>query len=141
MNLNTKCVLLFLFITSAIYSQNKDAADSLKWLRFDLPEEILNYQFNQLLFEDHINTTSLFTNNVNDTNSVWIRTRMQLGAFHADNRAEQIWKANILNPLQDKFTKSEQMKFWNTVLASVQVGAVGYLAYKHLKKYGFLKKK
>lgn len=141
MNLNTKSFLLFLFVTFTIYSQNNDATDSLKWLKFDLPEEILNYQFNQLLFEDHINTTSLFTNSINDTNSVWIRTRMQLSAFHADNSADQIWKANILNPLQDKFIKSQQMKFWNTVLASVQVGAVGYLAYKHLRKYGFLKKK
>lgn len=138
---NIKFFLFIFFITITTTAQYNDAADSLHWLQFKIPEEVLNYQFNQLQFEDQLFKNSILSQDIYDTSSVWIRTRMQLGTFHNDNRAEEIWKANILNPLQDKFIKSQQMKFWNTVLASVQVGAVSYLAYKHLRKYGFLKKK
>lgn len=66
---------------------------------------------------------------------------MMLSAFQSDDRADQMWKTNILNPLEERFRQSQSMKIWDTILGSVQAGAAGYLAYKHLKKYGFLKKK
>lgn len=141
MILNFRYFFFGIFLSTSIFAQNNETPDSLRWLKFELPDEVLNYQFSQLFFEDQINTSSFLNTDLFDSNSVWIQTRMMLNTFKSDNQADEIWKANILNPLQDKFIKSKQMKFWNTVLATVQVGAVGYLAYKHLKKYGFLKKK
>jgi len=41
-------------------------------------------------------------------------------------------KADLMAPLRDQWARGEQMKTLRTVLGSVQIGAVGYLAYRAL---------
>ena len=47
----------------------------------------------------------------------------------------------MLGPLYNNYLESQKLATLKAILGSVQVGAVAYLAYKHIKKYGFLKKK
>ena len=49
-------------------------------------------------------------------------------------------QSSILNPLNQQYSATQNMKLFRSILETVSVGAVGYLAYQHLKKYGFLKK-
>lgn len=46
-------------------------------------------------------------------------------------------ESNMLKPLYVQYLQDQKYGMWKTILGSVQLGAVGYLAYKHIKKYGF----
>jgi hypothetical protein len=50
-------------------------------------------------------------------------------------------KMNLLNPLYQEFVSSQSMKELRYILGMVQMGGVAYLAYEHIKKYGFLQLK
>lgn len=132
-------ILLLLFFSHAA-AQTTAISDTTKAFKLEIPKEVLDYQLNQMFFSNEMYSLPLYTAFIDDTSSVWIRTRMQLGSFHEQNSSNQL-QFSILNPLYQNYAKSQSMKTWKMILGSVQAGAVGYLAYKHLKKYGFLKKK
>ena len=48
-------------------------------------------------------------------------------------------KLDLMAPLRLQMAREEKLKTLNAVLGTVQLGGVMYLAYKHVKKYGFLK--
>jgi hypothetical protein len=76
-----------------------------------------------------------------DTSLIWIKTRMLLrGYLSEQDPMKNNFQTSILNPLQQQYLNSQNMSVWNYMLGMVQAGAFGYLAYEHLKKYGFLKK-
>jgi hypothetical protein len=51
----------------------------------------------------------------------------------------QEFSPHFLSPLERKYHEDSKFNPIKYVLGAAQVGAVGYLAYKHIKKYGFLK--
>jgi len=54
-----------------------------------------------------------------------------------ENNGFEFKSGNLLNPLYNQYMQEQKYAIWRTILGSVQMGAVGYLAYKHIKKYGF----
>ncbi len=44
---------------------------------------------------------------------------------------------NILSPLYSQYMEDQKNDTWRSILGTLQAGAVGYLAYKHIQKYGF----
>ncbi len=76
-----------------------------------------------------------------DSTSILLRTRMQLGEMINDDPIKANFNSSILNPLHERYLESQNMKELKYILGAVQAGAVGYMAYQHLKKYGFLKRK
>lgn len=67
---------------------------------------------------------------------------MQLaGNVNQPDEMQNNLQLNILTPLQEKYADLQSMKTLKSILGAVQLSAVGYLAYLHLKKYGFLKRK
>jgi hypothetical protein len=67
---------------------------------------------------------------------------MQLNEFiSGQDPIKSNFQLSILNPLQQQYSISQNMSALKYILGIVQTGAVGYLAYEHLKKYGFLKGK
>lgn len=140
MNLNFKTVLPLLFSCYAlniVWAQS----ENLKRLQLEIPPEILEYQLSEFEFLDNPNSFFLNPSLLNDTTSLWIKTRIQLGAFSNRSINQSYSASDLLNPLYQKYLDSQGMKTINSILGSVSVGATAYLAYKHLKKYGFLKKK
>ncbi len=67
--------------------------------------------------------------------------RMSVEIGNDKDRISDNWESSVLNPLHQMYIDKQSMSFFRQVLCTIQLGAVGYLAYKHLKKYGFLKKK
>jgi hypothetical protein len=65
---------------------------------------------------------------------------MLSGYLSEQDSVKNNFQISILNPLQQQYLNSQNMSVWNYMLGMVQAGAFGYLAYEHLKKYGFLKK-
>ena len=50
------------------------------------------------------------------------------------------WKSperiDLISPWQCELTKQEELRTLRTILGTVQLGGVAYLAYQHIKKYG-----
>jgi hypothetical protein len=88
---------------------------------------------------DQFESLEMKTDLLNDSSSIWMKTRLQLAYMNSANYSDA--KTNILNPLYKQYIASQDLKLLKQILGAVQIGAVGYLAYLHLKKYGFLKKK
>lgn len=129
-------------LADALIGQSK--VDSLKRLeeplsfsKFFDPYDNLSdtYFFNEL---NNLNINSKFSN---DTSSIWLSTRMQLSRMINQENFGGSLQSNILNPLNQQYNATQRMKLFKSILGAVQVGAVGYLAYQHLKKYGLLKRK
>ena len=123
-----------------LFAQNK--TDSLK--AGEMPLNLSNYFYNQppnSFGFDNISRLKLSPGFLDDSSSVWIQTRMQLAGITNQDEMQNNLQMNVLNPLHDKYVDLQSMKALKYILGAVQVSAVGYLAYLHLKKYGFLKGK
>lgn len=126
---------------SLSFAQSK--TDTLK--NREMPLNFSNYFYNQTPYSfnfDNLSDLHLNTRFLNDTSSIWIQTRMRLaGNVNQQDEIQNNLQLNILNPLQEKYADLQSMKTLKSILGAVQLSAVGYLAYLHLKKYGFLKRK
>jgi len=138
-----KCVaVVFIFMCGFTAAQSKPDIDTISIYNFSLPPEVFhNYESSTSFFLDTYKL-SLFNEFLDDTANVWIRTRMMTGFFNNEDQKITANNASqLLNPLYDKFLENQKYSTLYSILGSVQVGAVAYMAYKHIKKYGFLKKK
>ena len=129
----------FMFICSTVlFAQNDSLKSSLN--DFSPKLSLSNWQ-NNLEFSLQPN---FFMHQLNDSSTIMMRTRMQLAGLFKMNEDDPIksgLKTNILNPLQQEFLSTQSMKEFKYVLNMVEMGGAAYLAYEHLRKYGFLKKK
>lgn len=71
-----------------------------------------------------------------DPKTVWLRTATVISKSEV---AFNNFSPHLLSPLERKYYKDSKFDLIRYVLGMAQIGAVGYLAYKHIKKYGFLK--
>ncbi len=101
---------------------------------FNTNTNLPDYIFNKELAELKLNASF-----INDSTSIMIRTRMQLGSFF--NNSLEAQPNNYLSSYYQNYLAEDKYKIVKQILGAVQMGAVGYLAYLHLTKYGFLKKK
>jgi len=73
-----------------------------------------------------------------DPATVWLRTSIALSNFN-QNTLNSETPSNLLSPLYQQYLEKSRFDPVRYVLGLAQASAVGYLAYKHIKKYGFLK--
>ena len=73
---------------------------------------------------------------VNDSATVWLRTRMAMmnNGFGIEENPVSI--SDMLHPYLNFYIESKNISLLRRVLGMAQLGAVDYLAYKHIKKYG-----
>ena len=71
-----------------------------------------------------------------DPQTVWLRTSLALSKTEI---TDQKFSPHFLSPLEKQYLEDSKFNPIRYALGMVQAGAVGYLAYKHIKKYGFLK--
>lgn len=90
-------------------------------------------------FGNELNSLNINTNFLNDSTSILMQTRMQLASFNNLNPFDA--KTNLLNPLYKNYMANQGNRLFEQILGAVQIGAVGFLAYKHIEKYYIKKKK
>ena len=139
MNIFIKILLSFVITSSITLAQ--DTADSLS-IHFhstQLNKHFL-YSLDDLDFYlDLQNLNKSFLLNT-DPNTQWLWT-----SYAISNSSQEIFHSelnfdNMTQPLYQKYLEDSKFNPFRYALGMMQVGAVGYLAYKHIKKYGFLKK-
>jgi len=71
-----------------------------------------------------------------DPNTVWLRTSL---AILNTNNTYHNFSPYFLSSLEKQYLEDSKFNPIRYALGMIQAGAVGYLAYKHIQKYGFLK--
>lgn len=132
-----KSFLLVLVLSLSSYSQEKIILNTSKnFFHYGETEFNLNDVF---LFQriDRIKSNEFFF----DSSTVWLQTKYLIDNFNEGRTNFENYSEMMTSPLLAKYYESQNYAPLKTILQSVQIGAIGYLAYLHLKKYGFLKKK
>lgn len=135
-----KIFLYSLLIYSLTYSQDNSEkiiiGDSIKINQKLNPLTELQIKFDEFELHRELNSFKLNIPIDGDPETVWLRTALLISKSEKTN---QEFSPHFLSPLERKYHKDSKFDPIKYVLGAAQVGAVGYLAYKHIKKYGFLK--
>lgn len=97
--------------------------------QYDLKQFFTEPIFNELPEE------ILFENN---PSNIWLRTEAFISNnnLHSDNGEINSF---FTAPLYQQYLEDSKLDMVRYILGTVQAGAVGYMAYRHIKKYGFWK--
>jgi len=97
--------------------------------QYDMSEFYVAPLFNQIpdeiLFEDNSST-------------VWLRTELLLSDRNLLTENGEV-KTHFTSPLYQQYLEDSEFDMVRYVLGTIQTGAVAYMAYRHIKKYGFWK--
>jgi len=69
--------------------------------------------------------------------TVWLRTELLIMNNSQSDLGDI--KTHFTSPLYQQYLRDSEFDMVRYVLGAVQAGAVGYMAYRHIKKYGFWK--
>lgn len=136
-------ILFFLILyTSILYAQQTDKTnlfstdDSLKTRINQNPLIQIQIKFDEFELQREFKEIKLSVPIDGDPQTVWLRTSLAIS--NSDNN-DPNFSPHFLSPLQKRYYEDSKFDPIKTILGAAQVGAVGYLAYRHIKKYGFLK--
>jgi hypothetical protein len=74
----------------------------------------------------------------NNPSTIWLRTELLFANTKSQPGSDKI-NTHFTSPLYQQYLKDSEFDMVRYVLGAVQTGAVGYMAYRHIKKYGFWK--
>ncbi len=136
--MQTKIVILFILSSIIVYAQDEENK-----LLLDDSTEIHNNSLNNLLFkldefEFYRDLTEQKRNfNVNpDAAKLWLEASLNLSNDSPFNKQKDYTPEYLHSSLYDQYLEKSKFNIVRTALGMVQLGAVGYLAYKHIKKWG-----
>jgi hypothetical protein len=143
MDFISKILLCLIFSALSIYSQeaeNKLIELSDSSFRFQGIVPPIEYQYDMSEFYiaplfSQIPDEILFEDN---SSTVWLRTELLLSNRNMLTENGEI-NTHFTSPLYQQYLKDSEFDMVRYVLGTVQAGAVAYMAYRHIKKYGFWK--
>ncbi len=140
--LNTVLILIavsgFLAFTRGQEIEVDSKKDSIFRYQGIVPPVEFQYDLNKffkLPLTDPISSEALFTK---ESSTIWLRTEMMISniALSGNDTNSSI---HFTYPLYTQFLKDSEFDMVRYVLGMAQLSAVAYMAYRHIKKYGFLK--
>jgi hypothetical protein len=143
MDFISKILLYLIFFALSIHSQEAEnklielSDSSFRFQGIVLPIE---YQYDMSEFYiaplfSQIPDEILFEDN---SSTVWLRTELLLSNRNMLTENGEI-NTHFTSPLYQQYLKDSEFDMVRYVLGAVQAGAVAYMAYRHIKKYGFWK--
>lgn len=128
-------ITFFLFISIAVVAQNIDSEKDSTAIKTNLNRY---FEYMQELSWPHIVRPENFLIfpkfDTTQNGSIWLRTRLAITNSIEQNSYES--SSDLLQPYYNFYKESKEISLFRRMLGMAQIGAVGYLAYKHLKKYG-----
>jgi hypothetical protein len=137
-----KILSLHFLLTLISYAQQTEninaisTSDSLKIKINPNPLIQMQIKFDEFELQREFKDMKMIVPIDGDPNTVWLRT--SLAVSNTENLGKD-FSPHFLSPLEKQYLENSKFNPLKYALGMVQVGAVGYLAYKHIKKYGFLK--
>ena len=74
-----------------------------------------------------------------DPNTIWMWTKLSINNLERIDFHPGQSPGNIIEPLHQQYIENSKLNPVRYVLGMAQTAAVGYLAYRHIKKYGLFK--
>ena len=141
MKLLNKIIICFTLLFISIYSQentNKQSEnDSTKTFNTN-PLLNLSYKFDEFDFYRNL-TKQILNNNVDSSTAVlWLKTSVEISNSSFDKETN-LTPGYLHSTLYDEYVEKSKFNPFRAALGIVEAGAVGYLAYQHIKKWGFIK--
>lgn len=121
--------------TEKVFTQSPDSSFRFQGIvppveyQYDMNEFYVAPLFNQI--PDEI----LFDEN---SSTVWLRTELLLSNKNLLTENGEV-KTHFTSPMYQQYLKDSEFDMVRYILGTVQTGAVAYMAYRHIKKYGFWK--
>ncbi len=136
-----KIFLFILVCASIFYAQSEqknslNANDSLKIKINSNPLTQMQIKFDEIELHSELNNIKTKVQIDGDPQTVWLRTSIAIS--NTENLGKD-FSPHFLSPLEKQYLENSKFNPVRYILGMAQVGAVGYLAYRHIKKYGFLK--
>ncbi len=98
----------------------------------------INYSFDKLYWNQSLNPFELNRPLYTDSSTIWLRTELALNySSFQGSRIETDY--HFTSPLYQQYQEGSKFNMVRYILGMAQLTAAGYIAYRHLKKYGFLK--
>ena len=141
MNLFNKIIILFILFIVSIYSQENSNKlqknDSTKTFNTN-PLLNLSYKFDEFDFYRSLTKPILNLNVDSSTALLSLKTAAEMLTNSSSNN-ENPTPGYLHSILYQEYLEKSKFDPIRTALGLIQAGAVGYLAYQHIKKWGFLK--
>lgn len=133
--------LLFYFVVTSCAALAQNEIDS---LATNLNPILLNKHFSTFVedFDFYLELQNLNKSiSINtDPNTKWLWASYAISNSNASTSQSNLNFDDMTLPLYQKYQQDSKFNPFRYAFGLAQTGAVGYLAYKHIKKYGFLKK-
>ena len=135
--------LLFITITFNLYPQNQEIYTIIKpdsTYRFQgiVPPVEFRHNFNEILSKPlliELPDSVVFDKN---PSTVWLRTELLISNKSEGFSGDEI-DTHFTSPLYQQYLKDSKFDMFRYILGAAQASAVAYMAYRHIKKYGFWK--
>ena len=124
-----------MFISLAVVAQNKDSekdSTAIKTNLYRYFEYMQEPSWSHIVGPENFLIFPKFDTTQNG--SIWLRTRLAITNSIEQNGYES--SSDLLQPYYNFYMESKEISLFRRMLGMAQIGAIGYLAYKHLKKYG-----
>jgi hypothetical protein len=140
-SLALKCGLIFSVIICCAKAQQdevyfKALTDSTNRFQGIIPPVEFQYNLDEIFSKPITNQLPeeiLFDNN---PSTIWLRTELSISNRPPQFGGEEV-NTHFTSPLYQQYLKDSEFDMVRYVLGVAQASAVGYMAYRHIKKYGF----
>jgi len=133
---------LLLLTSFSCFAQQEESLinnkDSVYRFQGIIPPVEFQYNLNEIFLDPvlgQIPDEILFEDN---PSNIWLRTELLISYNNLQTENEEI-NTHFTSPLYQQYLKDSEFDMVRYILGTVQAGAVGYMAYRHIKKYGFWK--
>jgi hypothetical protein len=103
-----------------------------------IPPIEFQYNLDQFYQEPLINQIQADVLFDKDPSTIWLKTGMLMSNYSFTSK-EKEFDAYFTSSLHKQFLEDSEFDMIRYVLGMAQLSAVAYMAYRHIKKYGFLK--
>jgi hypothetical protein len=136
-----KIFLFLIFLSACLFAQMEDTVkkiseDSLKSKYYFNSLNEIQISFDEFELYLDLYNMKMSVSIDDDPKTIWLRTSLLLSQ---NNKFQNEIPNNLLAPLYNQYLETTKFDPVRYILGMAQVGAIGYLAYKHIKKYGFYK--
>jgi hypothetical protein len=103
-----------------------------------IPPIEFQYNFDEIFSKSFTNDFSSEVLLDNNPSTVWLRTELLISTNSEEFVGSRI-NTHFTSPLYQQYLKNSEFDMVRYVLGIAQTSAVAYMAYRHIKKYGFWK--
>ncbi len=132
-------IILFILIFSCFIYPQENKRDSVDKISQFTSLQKLQIKFDEFEIYRQLNYMKMSVPATSDSNTIWMWTKLAISNSDSPNFNPGSSPSEMIDPLHQQFMEDSKLNPVRYVLGMAQTAAVGYLAYRHIKKYGLFK--